>query len=184
MSDAEHHAEAPAAGAAAPAKKGGMLPWLAVGAVSAGLGAAVPIALSMMGTSSAHGHSSAPAATDSHGHAAPAKGKADGEMAIVNYGEVATNLNDGRMNRYLRINIALHVRSTDKLLVEEAVKSKNLIIRDWLVNHVGDKSLDDVRGKAGQNMLRREIRDYFNATLFTDSYDRIYEILFTEFAIQ
>ena len=45
-------------------------------------------------------------------------------------------------------------------------------------------SMDDVRGAAGQNRLRREIQNEFNANLYPDGDDRILDILFEEFSIQ
>ena len=42
----------------------------------------------------------------------------------------------------------------------------------------------DVRGGAGKNMLKREFLERFNSMLFTDGYDRIYDVLFEEFMIQ
>jgi flagellar basal body-associated protein FliL len=44
--------------------------------------------------------------------------------------------------------------------------------------------MEDLRGAAGQNRLRREIQDHFNTVLFEDGYDRIREVLFEEFNVQ
>jgi flagellar basal body-associated protein FliL len=158
---------------AAPAK-GSTLPMLIVGVVAAVSGAAVPIALGMA-TPAAHTEAK-PAA-----HGTPTNSRA---MSFVTWGEVTVNLAEARMNRYLRLKIVLHVRKSDQAIVEAALAEKDLVIRNWLVSHLSDKELDDIRGKAGQNMLRREIRDYFNSNLFSDNYERIYGVLFQEFNVQ
>lgn len=123
----------------------------------------------------------APAAKSGHGYATTPRSSA---MKFLPYREVTVNLDEARMNRYLRLKIALYIREADEHVVTSAINKKDLILRNWLVSHLSDKELDAIRGKAGQNMLRREIRDYFNATLFEDNYDRIYDVLFEEFNVQ
>jgi flagellar basal body-associated protein FliL len=53
-----------------------------------------------------------------------------------------------------------------------------------LLNQISDKDLDEIRGGAGQNRLRREVRDQFNSVLFPDGYDRIFSVLFNEYNVQ
>jgi flagellar basal body-associated protein FliL len=185
------------AGAAAPAAKGGIVPWIVVGVVASGIGAAVPFGMSMLsGSTSSHAaegeHGTSAPESASHGgghgsgHGASATATTPGSspMVFIQYGEVTVNLDEQRMNRYLRIKIVLHVRRTDESIVKTAISEKELLLRSWLVSHLSDKELDEIRGKAGQNMLRREIRDQFNATLFPDHYERIYDVLFQEFNVQ
>lgn len=163
-------------GAAPPAKPaGGMMPWVVVGTVAAGVGAVVPFGMTMMaGHAPAQSRQAAPYETTPR----------SSSMKFVPYREVTVNLDEARMNRYLRLKIALYIREADENVVSSAIAKKDLILRNWMVSHLSDKELDDIRGKAGQNMLRREIRDYFNATLFDDNYDRIYDVLFDEFNVQ
>lgn len=166
----------PEEGAEPPAKApGGVLPWVIVGTVAAGIGAVVPFGVSMMA-----GHPQSPAKSDLPYETTPR----NSAMKFLPYREVTVNLDEARMNRYLRLKIALYIRETDEHVVTSAIAKKDLILRNWMVSHLSDKELDDIRGKAGQNMLRREIRDYFNATLFDDNYDRIYDVLFDEFNVQ
>lgn len=105
-------------------------------------------------------------------------------MTYVPFGEVTVNLDEGRMNRYLRIKMSLQVKEIDKSLVEQHLTSKELILKNWLLSHLSDKTLDEIRGKAGQNLLRRELRTYFNSAMFVDGEERIYDILFEEFNVQ
>ncbi len=106
------------------------------------------------------------------------------DMTYVFFGESTVNLDEGRMNRYLRLKMSLQVKQKDKERLEDLLERKNLVLRNWLLSHLSDKTLDEIRGKAGQNMLRREIRNHFNTTLFSDGHDRIYDILFEEFNVQ
>ena len=53
-----------------------------------------------------------------------------------------------------------------------------------MVAYLSDVSVDDVRGTAGQNRLRRDIQDHINTTLFEDGIDRVQDILFEEFTVQ
>lgn len=102
------------------------------------------------------------------------------------FGEVVVNLNEGRMNRYLRLDITLMVDGDKK--AEKAfgveMEQKKSILTNWLLGFLADMSMDDVRGAAGQNRLRREIQNAFNANLYPDGDDRILDVLFEEFSIQ
>ena len=64
------------------------------------------------------------------------------------------------------------------------VESRIPILRTWLTSHLADKSMEDVRGKAGINRLRREIQDQFNALLFDDGHERVRDVLFEEFHVE
>ena len=72
----------------------------------------------------------------------------------------------------------------DQLAVTELIEKKKPILKSWLISHLSDKSLDDVRGAAGQNRVRREIHEHFNSVLFPDGFDLITEVVFTEFSVQ
>ena len=109
---------------------------------------------------------------------------ATGQTAVVNFGEVTVNLREGRMNRYLRIKISVLVAKAEEESVQEAIDASQALLRNWLLSHVADKGIEEISGKAGLNMLRREIKSQFNELLFADRRDRIFDILFEEFTIQ
>ena len=88
------------------------------------------------------------------------------------------------MNRYLRLRISLLVSKPHQKELEERLLVDGPLIKNWLLSHVSDKSLDDIRGKAGQNMLRREILDRINHTVAPDGRDRVFDVLFEEFNVQ
>lgn len=98
--------------------------------------------------------------------------------------QIVVNLNEGNLTRYLRIVVQLQVASEFETEFMEQLKEQRVLLRSWLISRISDKSLEEVRGAAGQNRLRREIQDQFNSILFPDGYDRIYDVLFVEFAVQ
>ena len=106
------------------------------------------------------------------------------EWAYVDFGEVVVNLNSDRLNRYLRVSISLLVVKKDETKITELVENQKAILKNWLLSYLSEVSMNDIRGAAGQNRLRREIQDNFNTVLFSDGYDRIRDVLFQEFNVQ
>ncbi len=107
-----------------------------------------------------------------------------GKPGYVEFGEAVANLNDGRMTRYLRIKITLQTDEAQVAGIEALLKTHEAVLRNWLLSHISDKTMEDIRGAAGQNRLRREIQEQFNAVLFPDGIDRISDVLFEEFNVQ
>jgi flagellar basal body-associated protein FliL len=103
---------------------------------------------------------------------------------FVSFGDIVVNLDEGRLNRYLRVKLTLQVPSSDTDEVEAALEKHRSILKNWLLSYLGDKSMDDIRGAAGQNRLRREIQDYFNTVLSVGDDERVQDVLFEEFNIQ
>ncbi len=165
--------EVQAAEGQTPSSKKSAIGWLLVGAVSGGLGVAAPLMLK-----------AEPEEKQTKTPAVNVEMVTADKIAFVPFGDVTVNLNEGRMNRYLRLKISLQIDKAQDAIVKQAVDKQGLILRNWLLSHLSDKELDEIRGAAGQNMLRREIRDQFNSVLFPDGYDRIYDVLFEEFNVQ
>lgn len=107
-----------------------------------------------------------------------------GEPAFVEFDSVVANLNDGRMTRYLKLGISLQVDKGQLVEIEKLNEEREAIMRNWILSHLADKSMDDIRGRNGQNRLRAEIKDQFNAVLFADGIDRVHDVLFQEFNVQ
>ncbi len=161
---------------AVPARKGpGLIVWGLLGLLAMAGGFAAPYLLSMAGSADAKEQTQA---SDNEGE------KVGGEIAFVPFGEVTVNLDEGRLNRYLRVSITLQIEKSDELSMTEQLERSKAVLRNWLLSHLADKAMDDIRGGTGQNRLRREIRDHFNTTLFPDGYDRIHDVLFEEFNVQ
>jgi len=105
------------------------------------------------------------------------------QSAYVPFGDVVVNLNEPRLNRYMRVNISLEVRSEDVDEVTKLVEQKRPLLKNWLIAYLSDKQLEEVRGAAALNRLSREIRDAFNRILTGDE-EKIIGVLFEEFNIQ
>ncbi|MCA9053179.1 MAG: flagellar basal body-associated FliL family protein [Planctomycetaceae bacterium] len=160
---------------AAPARRfPAIVVWGLAAFVSAAAGVAVPLLL--MGETGAD-DASQPAPL-------PTETLSAEQMLFVPFGDVTVNLDEGRMNRYLRIKISLQIDKTQEQFVNDALTQRGLVLRNWLISHLSDKELDEIRGAAGQNMLRREIRDQFNIVLCPDGFDRVFDVLFEEFNVQ
>lgn len=208
--------ESPAAeGHEKPSGGGSIVPWIAVGVISAGLGSAMPFMLAGQShapadaehaeetTETEHGesateesHGTSPASAAGHGSTAKSKKvkaftlSKDEETVFQPFGEpdkdqrIAVNLNEGRLTRFLSFSITLQIPRAVEEDFKKKVDSKKLVLRNWLLSKVSDLSIEDIRGAAGQNRLRREIRDHFNSVLCPDGYDQIYDVLFEEFNVQ
>jgi flagellar basal body-associated protein FliL len=197
MSD--HTKQEATAGAEKPSGGGGIVPWIAVGVISAGLGSAMPFLMS--GKSHAGADDDGEYSTeDSQGQSLHVGGTEkrvrtftlpkEEETIFMPFGdpgkdqEVVVNLDEGRMSRYLRVAISLQIPKSQELTFKAKVDAKRILLRNWLLSKISDLDLEDIRGAAGQNRLRREIRDHFNSVLCPDGYDQIYDVLFEEFNVQ
>ena len=105
-------------------------------------------------------------------------GEPGGDQSVV------INLDEGRMTRFLRIAISLQIPKSREESFKKLIEAKKIVLRNWLLSHISDLDLEAIRGAAGQNRLRREIRDHFNAVLCPDGYDQVYDVLFEEFNVQ
>ena len=106
------------------------------------------------------------------------------EFEFIDFGEVVVNLNLDRFNRYLKVKITLQVAKEEKEEIEKLIEKRMAMLKGWVLGHLADKTMEQIRGAAGQNKLRREIHDQFNALLFTDGYDPIIDVFFQEFNVQ
>lgn len=156
---------------------GGKLAFLVVGLAAGAAGFAAPYFLpANMRPGS---HAAEPAAEEAH----PPE-TAEAQPAYIDFGDTVVNLDEGRLNRYLRITLTLQVDELQKDEVEDKVEANRAVLKSWLLSYLSDKDMEEIRGAAGQNRLRREIQDHFNSVLFPDGFDRIHEVLFQEFNIQ
>lgn len=104
--------------------------------------------------------------------------------AFIPFGETVVNLDEGRLNRYLRMSITVQVAEEELPEITKLVEKRKAILKSWLLSYLSDKSMEEIRGAAGQNRLRREILENFNAVLSDDNSDVIHDVLFEEFNIQ
>ena len=158
-------------------KKGSKLAWVGVGLVAGGLGFATPYFLPEGMRPVAKADVPTPES------AVPLRA-AQARPAYIDFGEVVVNLDEGRLNRYLRVSMTLQVDELQVLEITQKVEANRAVLKSWLLSYLSDRDMEEIRGAAGQNRLRREIQDHFNTVLFPDGYDRIHEVLFQEFNIQ
>jgi flagellar basal body-associated protein FliL len=163
--------KAPAKGAPA---KGGKLGWVVAGLVcllAVGGGFAVPLVMTLGG--SAH-----PSGDGDGRHGGERK------QALIPFGDVVVNVADGRYTRYLRVKVVLVTDEADEKAVTELLAKKKPLLQDWVNGYLMDQTMESVHGSAGKNRVRREIRDQFNAMLFSDGSEKIKDLLMTEFNFQ
>lgn len=108
----------------------------------------------------------------------------DIEIEYIEFGKVTANLDEPNLTRYLKVNLSLEVAKEDKTEVAKLVTEKKNLLQDWLNSFLASQSMSSIRGRAGHNRLRREIRDHFNTTLFLDGVERVQGVLFLEFNVQ
>jgi flagellar basal body-associated protein FliL len=106
------------------------------------------------------------------------------QRAFIDFGQVVVNLDEGQLNRYLQVQIALQVQDEQIAQVSARVASNKAALMDWLLGHLSDQSLEDIRGSESQNRLRNEIKDGFNTVLFPGSEGQIQLVLFEKFVVQ
>jgi flagellar basal body-associated protein FliL len=103
--------------------------------------------------------------------------------AFIEFGKTVVNLGDSA-NRYLSIMTTLQIDEPDSVNMTAEVERMKPILQSWLLNHCSDKTMEDIKGAAGQHQLRREILDHFNEVLCPDGQDKIRDVLFLEFNVQ
>jgi flagellar basal body-associated protein FliL len=177
----------------APVKKKGIggLAFIVLALLALGGGAATPWLLPSSGgtheeTSHDKSHGSG---HDAHGTSAKKKkGKAgesnEPKQAVIPFGDVGVRLAEERSNRYLRAKILIVVDDELSKDVTELLNKQKPFLKNWLLSYLSDQTVNDVSRAAGQNRLRREIRDQFNHKLFPDGSEKVLDVLMDEFLVQ
>ncbi len=103
----------------------------------------------------------------------------------IPFGEVVANLHEERLNRYLRMKIALKADEGVRLEVADAVTRRKAELKSWLLGYLADHSLGEVSGTKSFNRLRDAVRDEFGRRLFPGGQPNpIREVLFEEYFVQ
>ncbi len=113
-----------------------------------------------------------------------AKSDAEREPTTVPFGEVAVNLSDGRMNRYLRVKVIILVDSSDAKDLTKRLDKYKPVLKNWLIGHLSGKTLKDVGGTVGVKRIQREIQERFEELLYPNGEPIAFEVLFEEFVVQ
>jgi flagellar FliL protein len=157
---------------APPAQSGGMTMILLLGGcgvLALAAGVAVPYLL-------VHG-------STAEDHAKNEEAAESGKRAFLPFGEVVVNLNEDRLTRYLKVKVLLVVAEKDEKAITDLIQKHKPALKNWLIGHLSDKSLQEVSGAAGVNKLRREIWHEFNKELYPDGSEKILDIFFEEFVV-
>lgn len=163
---------APAA-PAAPPKKGKKLLFLIVCVVFAGAGAALPMVVNV------------PALFAGGSHKEEKKGdKKDAKTVIVPFGEVVVNLSEERLQRYLRVKLAVLAEAEAEKEVTELLTKKKAAVKSAIIAHLAGKSLKDVSGSAGVARTQRELLERIEEVVFPDGNSKIKSVLFEEYVVQ
>ncbi|MCA9215886.1 MAG: flagellar basal body-associated FliL family protein [Planctomycetales bacterium] len=111
---------------------------------------------------------------------------ADKEKIFIPFGTISCNVNDGQLNRFLKLTITLQfkVSPEDVVDLEALIEKEKPILTSWLLSYLADMTMEDIRGAVGQNRLRREIQNHFSSVLFPDADGQIESLLFEEFIVQ
>lgn len=159
-----------------PAKGGGrttLIVLIVCGVLALAAGGAVPYFVLHAPAQDSHGKDE-----DAHGHGAAA------HQAYVSFGEAVVNLNEDRLTRYLKVKVLLVTDVRNEKPLAELIQKKKPVLKNWLLAHLADKSLQEVTGATGQNKLRREMWHQFNTELYPDGTEKILDIFFEDFVVQ
>jgi flagellar FliL protein len=88
------------------------------------------------------------------------------------------------MSRFLSVGFSLQVDPSLAKLTRQRLDIYSIPLGSWLISHLSEKTLEDVRGKVGQDVTRKEIREHFSHILFPEGDHNITDVLFTNFAVQ
>jgi flagellar basal body-associated protein FliL len=105
-------------------------------------------------------------------------------QALIPIDPVVVNVADGGYTRYLRVRISLVVDAGDAKAVKELVEKDEPFLQTWVPGYLQDRTMEQLRGIAGMNRVRRELRDQFNRRLFSDGPEKIKDVLLPEYNFQ
>lgn len=107
------------------------------------------------------------------------KNDVEEESTIVPFDPVIVNLSGSGGRRYLKVLINLEAKDAK---VKHKIEAKLVPIKDRLISILSSKTLEDIEGFEGQEILRREIKEAADIMLKMEN--GILQVYFTEFVIQ
>ena len=144
--------------------------------VAAGAGYAVAV---IVGPSQA---GAAPAPAEPAPAAAP--GTPADEFVYYDFEPIIVNLDEPRMARYVRVSITLAIKGENAEAAKAILERRKPELKNWLTVFFASCTIEEARGSANLNRLRREILDNFSQQLWPDQPSMINHVLFKEFAVQ
>ncbi|MBE7444458.1 MAG: flagellar basal body-associated FliL family protein [Planctomycetia bacterium] len=101
------------------------------------------------------------------------------ESLIISVDPVIVNLSGSGGRRYLKATINLEAKDGD---IKKKMEAKTVQIKDRLIFVLSSKTLEDIEGPEGQEILRREIQDAVDVVIKKE--DGVLQVYFTEFVVQ
>jgi len=150
-------------------------------AAGAGYGVALLMPASHPGPAQAEaGATPAPAAEPPPAPTAEAT-KAD--FIYYDFEPIVVNLDEPRLARYVRATITLAIKPANHETAKAILDKHKPELKNWLTLYFANCTLDNVRGAASLNRVRREILDAFCQQLWPDQKPLIEHVLFKEFGV-
>ena len=150
-------------------------------AAGAGYGVALLMPASHPGPAQAEaGATPAPAAEPPPAPTAEAT-KAD--FIYYDFEPIVVNLDEPRLARYVRATITLAIKPANHETAKAILDKHKPELKNWLTLYFANCTLDNVRGAASLNRVRREILDAFCQQLWPDQKPLIDHVLFKEFGV-
>lgn len=112
------------------------------------------------------------------------KDKKDAKTAIVPFGDVVVNLSEDRLQRYLRVKVAVLVEADAEKEVTDLLTKKKAAVKSAMIAHLAGKSLKDVSGSVGVTRTQRELLERVDEVLYPDGNSKIRSVLFEEYVVQ
>ena len=153
---------------------GKLVVWLLVAIVSIGGGFATPLVIGQLTQEKSDDQEEVPVEEP----------EIEEESDYIDFDEVVVNLREQQFSRYLKLNFTLEVPKSKKLEIEETIKVKKAVLLNHINLHFAEITTEDLKGKFGQNKIRRTMHGYFNEVLFEDGHEYILDILFRELHVQ
>ena len=172
--------------AAAPPRHSALTPLLLLcaGVVIMAAGAGYGLGMLMKGPKAAEAAPPAKAAAPTpapSGSAAEAKPK--DEFVYYDFDPIVANLDEPRLARYVRVVITLAIRPQDAEAAKIILDKKKPELKNWVTVFFASCTLEQIRGSANLNRLRREILDALSEQLWPDQKSPIHQVLFKEIAV-
>jgi flagellar FliL protein len=177
--------DTPAPAPAAAGKKKFPIALLALPLLAAGAGAAVPLVVDVPAMMGMKKDEDPDAAANAAAKAKKKKQHAHAEhLASVAVGDVAVNLAEERMTRFLRVKIALQCEHSAEAKLHELIEKNKAALKSWAIGHLAGKSLKEVSGTVAIHRLQREMLERFDEMLFPDGESPLKAVLFEEYLVQ
>ena len=110
--------------------------------------------------------------------------KEKGTPVFVSFDQFAVNLNEPNLTKFISLSIVFQTDAAFEERVKWELETNKVLLKSHVSGLIADKSVEDLRGKAGVDRLRREIQDLVNSILFKEQTAQITDVLFDEYHVQ